>query len=157
MHRDPTGKTVRPLVFPLEQPRIAFFSFGVVHSKSGKLHLLLFLCKILRRPLSAHVTKMIHTIITACTNLDMLIAAFQKIFCHKIAATFVVQSDIQDMVFLACIKLTICINRNDRFVDQLIDFSQLLLLKEMAITPSTSQPMTIWNILSVSFAKYSIR
>ena len=64
---------------------------------------------------------MVHTIITACTNLDMLIAAFQKIFCHKIAAAFVVQSDIQDMFFLACIKLTVCINGNDRFVDQLID------------------------------------
>ena len=64
---------------------------------------------------------MIHTIITACTDLDMLIATFQKIFCHKIAAAFIVQSDIQDMVFLICIKLTVCINGNDRFVDQLID------------------------------------
>ena len=74
---------------------------------------------------------MIHTIITGCTNLDMLIAAFQKIFGHKIAAAFVIQSDIQNMVSLACIKLTVCINGNDRFVDQLIDlFGSLLLLKE---------------------------
>lgn len=86
---------------------------------------------------------MIHTIVTACTDLDMLIATFQEIFCHKVAAALVIQSNIQDMVFLACVKLTVSINGNDGLVDQLVDFSQLLLLKEMAMTPSTSQPMTI--------------
>ena len=65
---------------------------------------------------------MIHTIVTACTDLDMLIATFQEIFCHKVAAALVIQSNIQDMVFLACVKLTVSINGNDGLVDQLVDF-----------------------------------
>ena len=65
---------------------------------------------------------MIHTIVTACTDLDMLITAFQEIFCHKVTAALVVQSNIQDMVFLTCVKLAVGINGNDRLVDQLINF-----------------------------------
>ena len=62
---------------------------------------------------------MIDTVVSSGTDFDVLISAFQQIFHHLIAATLVIQTDIDQMAVFGCVSVGI--DRHDRFFDQLIN------------------------------------